>query len=214
MAGPQKTVAVDFFSDIVCPWCLIGKRRLEQAAELHGGVALDIRWRSFLLNPNMPEGGMDRGDYLAAKFGGAAASLYERIAAAGQEAGIGFRFEAITRTPDSRPAHGLVLAAGDGAGAVIDELFEAYFIKGRDIGDDAVLAEIAARHSIPRASAAAYAGRIESDLEEAARLGVQGVPFFVFGGGLAISGAHPPKTFLPIFDAVAAGADAAALRQP
>ena len=206
MAGPQKTVAVDFFSDIVCPWCLIGKRRLEQAAELHGGVALDIRWRSFLLNPNMPEGGMDRGDYLSAKFGGAAASLYERIAAAGQEAGIGFRFEAITRTPDSRPAHNLVLAAGDGAGAVIDELFEAYFIKGVDIGDEAVLKDVAARHSVPY-PADAYAGRIEGDLEEAARLGIQGVPFFVFDGGMAISGAHPPKTFLPIFDAVLAGSD-------
>ena len=204
MTGPEKTVAVDFFSDIVCPWCLIGRRRLEQAAELHGGVALDIRWRSFLLNPNMPEGGMDRGDYLSAKFGGAAESLYERIAAAGQEAGIEFRFDAITRTPDSRLAHNLVFAAGDSAGDVVDELFEAYFINGLDIGNEAVLRDIASRHSVPY-SADAYAGRIEGDLEEASRLGIQGVPFFVFEGGMAISGAHPPKTFLPIFDAIIAG---------
>ena len=204
MGGAATVVAVDFFSDIVCPWCLIGKRRLEQAVDLHGGVVLDIRWRCFLLNPNMPEGGMDRGDYLAAKFGDAAKSLHERIAAAGREAGIGFRFDAITRTPDSRPAHCLVLAAGDSAGAVADELFEAYFIKGLDIGDGAVLGDVAARHSIPY-PAGAHAGRIEGDIDDASRLGIQGVPFFVFDGELAISGAHPPKTFLPILDAVVAG---------
>ena len=197
-------VPVDFFSDIVCPWCLIGKRRLEQAAAAHGGVSIDLRWRSFLLNPMMRREGMDRKDYLQAKFGDAAESLYGRIAAAGLEAGVEFRFDAISRTPDSRPAHSLILAAGDRAGPVIDELFEAYFIKGRDIGDDGVLKDVAARHSLPFPAGDGHFGRIEGDLEEAARLGVHGVPFFVFNGEMAFSGAQPIESFLPIFDAVVA----------
>ena len=202
----RTVVQVDFFSDIVCPWCLIGKRRLEQAAETHGGVSLSLRWRSFLLNPGMKREGMDREAYLTAKFGGAAPGLYERIAAAGREAGIGFRFDAIARTPDSRPAHGLVLAAGERADAVIDDLFQAYFIDGRDIGDDAVLEAVAEKHSLPYPAGAQHLGQVERDLEEASRLGIQGVPFFVFDGAMAVSGAQPPEAYQPVFDAAIAGA--------
>ena len=201
----RKTVVpVDYFSDIICPWCLIGKRRLEQAAEMHGGVALSLRWRSFLLNPKMPPEGMDRGAYLNAKFGGAADNLYERIAAAGREAGIEFRFAAITRTPDSRPAHGLILSAGERVQPVIDDLFESYFFNGLDIGSVSVLEDVAKRHSLPFPTQDRHLRQIDRDLDEAGHLGIQGVPFFVFNGGMTFSGAHPPASYLPIFDAVIA----------
>ena len=200
----RTPVTVEFYSDIVCPWCLIGKTRLEQAAAEHGGIELSLRWRSFLLNPKMPREGMDRAAYLNAKFGGGAAGLYERIADAGEEAGIGFRFDAIARTPDSRPAHGLIQSAGEDAGGVIDELFEAYFIKGDDIGDDGVLAATAARHSLPYPAADRHSAQVERDLDEANRIGIQGVPFYVFDGGMALSGAHPPSAYMPIFDAAIA----------
>ena len=178
----KTAIEVEFYSDIVCPWCMIGKTRLEQAAAEHGGVELSLRWRSFLLNPKMPREGMDRASYLNAKFGGAADGLYERIAAAGEEAGIGFRFDAITRTPDSRPAHSLIQSAGDGADALVNELFESYFINGLDIGDDKLLENMATRHSLPYPPEARHVDQIDRDLEDASRLGIHGVPFYTFNG--------------------------------
>ena len=105
MSNPVP-VKIDIFSDIICPWCFIGKKRLEMAAELHGGVDLNITWRAFLLNPGMRPGGMDRKAYLEAKFGAAATSFYDRIALVGDEIGIPFAFDRIEKTPDSRPAQG------------------------------------------------------------------------------------------------------------
>lgn len=199
-----KSIPVDIFSDVICPWCLIGKRRLEKAVEQHGGVELAIRWRAFLLNPGMRREGMDRQAYIDAKFGVAGTSFYDRIASVGREAGIDFRFDQITRTPDSRPAHGLVLSAGDHADAVVEELFSAYFHEGVDIGDEAWLEALAKRHGIPTPASDSIRKQIDQDLKDAARLGIQGVPFFVFNGEMAISGAHPPESFLPLFDAVIA----------
>ena len=210
----QKTpISIDIFSDVICPWCFIGKRRLEQAAALHGGVEIKINWRAFLLNPAMRREGMDRQAYIQAKFGQAGASFYERIAGVGKDVGIDFNFAAIQRTPDSRPAHGLVLSAQDGHGdanAVKQALLDAYFIEGRDIGDDAVLQEIADKFDVSYPADDAIMAQIERDLVEASRLNIQGVPYFIVAQEWAISGAHPPETFQPLFDAAIAKASAEA----
>ena len=210
----EKTpILIDIFSDVICPWCFIGKRRLEQAAALHGGVEIKINWRAFLLNPAMRREGMDRQAYIQAKFGQAGASFYERIAGVGKDVGIDFNFAAIQRTPDSRPAHGLVLSAqsvnGD-ADAVKQALLDAYFIEGRDIGDDAVLQEIADKFDVPYPADDTIMAQIERDLVEASRLNIQGVPYFIIAQEWAISGAHPPETFQPLFDAAIAKASAEA----
>ena len=201
MANPV-TVQIDIFSDVICPWCFIGKKRLEMAAEMHGGVTLAINWRAFLLNPGMRPEGMDRKAYTEAKFGAAATSFYDRIAQVGEEIGIPFAFDKITRTPDSRPAHGLVLSAGEAADSVVEDLFEAYFLNGIDIGNPDTLADIARRYDLAFPANELTARQIENDLKDAGRIGVSGVPFFIFEQEWAISGAHPPESFLPLFDAV------------
>lgn len=195
-------VKIDIFSDIICPWCFIGKKRLEMAASLHGGVAIQINWRAFLLNPTMRPEGMDRKAYLEAKFGATASSFYDRIASVGNEVGIPFAFDRITRTPDSRPAQGLILSAGDKADAVVDNLFAAYFLNGVDIGDPDYLADLAQRYHLPFPISEGVKRQIEHDLKDAGRIGISGVPFYIFEGEWAISGAHPPESFLPLFDAV------------
>tara|TARA_E500000075_G_scaffold135024_1_gene153896 strand:- start:13 stop:633 length:621 start_codon:yes stop_codon:yes gene_type:complete len=200
----KTTIPVEFFSDIICPWCLIGKRKLEKAAAMHGGITLSIQWRAFLLNPQMRREGMSREDYVNAKFGVAGASFYERVANVGQEAGIDFQFDRIKRTPDSRPAHGLIMSAGNKAEDIAEELFNSYFINGLDIGDDKLLKELASRYSLSYPASETINRQIEQDLKDASRLGIQGVPFFIFNGEMAISGAHPPESFLPVFDAVIA----------
>jgi predicted DsbA family dithiol-disulfide isomerase len=193
-------IRIDIFSDVICPWCYIGKRRLEIAAEMHGNVTLDIRWRTFLLNPSMQREGMDRQAYINAKFGTAGASFYDRISSVGKDVGIDFNFAGITRTPDSRPAHALLKSAEEKANDLKLDLFDAYFINGQDIGDDAVLAEIAAKYQLPYPSEQACHSAVEQDLMEAGRLNIQGVPFIIIEGEWAISGAHAPESFQPLFD--------------
>ncbi len=197
-------IPVDIFSDVICPWCLVGRKRLEQAAMRHGGVEIAIKWHAFLLNPNMPRQGISRHEYVNAKFGASGAELSRRITDIGRRIGINFAFELIERTPDSRPAHGLILEAGEKAEAIVEELFNAYFIEGTDIGDDGVLAEIAMRHGVAYPVEETAIKQIEYDLRDASRLGIQGVPFFIFDDDMAISGAQPPESFLPLFDAVIA----------
>lgn len=204
-----KPVRIDIFSDLVCPWCYIGKRKLEQAVAEHGGITPVITWRAFLLNPAMPEAGMDRKTYLQRKFGDAAENVYGRIAEAGRANGICFAFDAIRRTPDSRPAHRLVLQAAATRNArtdaVIETLFEAYFRQGRDISEAALLGEIADTHGIEGPVTEAIDHQMNHDLGEADRLRIQSVPYFIIDGQWAISGAQSASAFLPLFDAALAG---------
>src|SRR3712207_611057 len=147
------------FSDVVCPWCYIGKRRLERAFDalgLDGQVA--VEWLPFELNPDMPSEGMARADYRARKFGAErAAALDANIQAVGAEEGIRFAFDRQARTPNTRAAHMLVAhASGQGrGGAVVDALFRAYFEEGKDIGDEAVLLEVAGEAGLDREAAQA-----------------------------------------------------------
>ncbi len=138
---------IDIVSDVICPWCFIGKRRLETALAQRPNLTADITWRPFQLNPDMAPGGMARADYLAAKFGGRAHAqrINQAIVDAGNAAGIPFAFDKVERTPNTLDAHRLIRFA-DGHGAAneaVDRLFSGYFIEGLDIGDRDILAAIA-----------------------------------------------------------------------
>ena len=155
-----RRLRIEIASDVICPWCYIGKRRLEKALALLGDeVEAQISWLPFQLNPGMPEGGMPRAEYRQAKFGSLEHSraLDARVAREGEGEGIAFAFERMARTPNTRAAHRLIdLAQSQGlAGPVVDALFRAYFEEARDIGDAAVLAGIAAACGVARHHAAA-----------------------------------------------------------
>jgi predicted DsbA family dithiol-disulfide isomerase len=205
---------VDIVADIACPWCFIGKRRLERALALRPDIVATRSWRAFQLNPDMPAEGIPREFYLSAKFGSPrqAVRSYAAIAAAGRGVGIEFAFERIRRTPNTLRAHRLIrLATSEGNGdAMVEALFGAYFLDGLDIGDIETLAAIAARTGRDPDAAGAYlageAGAAEVRAEEgrARRLGIHAVPCFVLEGGYAIAGAQEPEMFLPLIDIAAA----------
>ena len=198
---------IEVYSDVVCPWCFIGKRRLEQALETVGyAQQAHIAWRPFQLNPTMPKEGMDRRAYLDAKFGGAEArrAIEERVAKAGEADGIEFAFDRIARTPNTFDAHRLIwFAEQQGCqDKVVEALFHSYFTKGREIGNLDSLAEIASdcglnREEVERFLASDRA--VQEVLAEKAtghRLGIRGVPYFVLNGSISISGAQPPDIFV------------------
>ena len=205
---------IDVVADVICPWCFIGKRRLERALALRPDLAATLSWRAFELNPDLPSDGIPRELYLTAKFGsyGAAERLYAAVSDAGRAEGIKFAFERIRRTPNTLRAHRLIhFASGKGcAERVVEALFRAYFLEGQDIGHIEILAELAADVGLDQAETRQYLtedeGTTEVRAEEhrARRLGIHAVPYFVLERGYAISGAQEPEIFLPMFD-IAAG---------
>jgi predicted DsbA family dithiol-disulfide isomerase len=211
---------IDIVLDVICPWCFIGKRRLEKAMALRPEVTAEIAWRPFQLNPDMPVQGMARQDYLAAKFGGAqhAGRIYQTVGDAGTTVGIAFAFDRIRRTPNTRDAHRLVRHAEQAglADALVECLFKAYFIEGGDVGDRAVLAELAGAAGLDAKEARQFLdgdGGLADMLAEdrnARRTGINAVPCFIFEGQYAISGAQEPEFFLPVFDLVRNGSTVAA----
>jgi len=204
---------IDVFSDTICPWCLIGKRRLGRVLAERPGLRSAVRWRAFQLNPTMPAEGMDRRRYLDLKFGGAEAArrIYEPIVQAGGEEGIPFRFEAIRRTPNTLQSHRVIrFAASRGRqDAVVEALFYAYFVRGRDIGNLEVLAAAAAEGGLDPDEARALlrgdgeAAAVEAEDAAARRAGIQGVPCFIFNGTYVLAGAQPPEVLLRMFDLAA-----------
>jgi predicted DsbA family dithiol-disulfide isomerase len=201
---------IDIFSDTICPWCFIGKRRLERALAERPQPGLTVRWRAFQLNPDMPADGMDRGRYLEVKFGGAlnAQAVYEQVRAAGDTEQIPFAFDKIRRTPNTVDSHRLIrhTSATDQQDAVVQALFDAYFLRGEDIGDRAVLAAAAATAGLDESETRAFLDS-GSETEEvraedlsARRAGISGVPCFIFNRRHALAGAHPPEVLFQLFD--------------
>ena len=196
MAQPLR---IEVVSDVICPWCYIGKRRLEKAlALLDGEVSAEIRWLPFQLNPGMPPQGMPRAEYRKAKFGSLerARQLDARVVTEGRGEGIEFAFDRIERTPNTVAAHALVgLAQEQGRGAAaVDALFRAYFEDASDIGDGAVLAAIAERCGVsgwPRQEGVKQVAALEESLRG---LGISAVPTFIFARKFGVSGAHPPES--------------------
>ena len=198
---------IDIYSDIVCPWCYVGKRRLERAlAQLNGGAHARITWRPFQLNPTMPSDGMDRATYLKAKFGSLEAfgRMEEQLLIAGTEERIPFAFAKIQRTPNTFAAHRLVwYAAQQGKqDEVVEALFRAYFLEGKDIGDVKTLAHVALGGGLDRIETEEFLASDKDVAEVKAgeavgrRLGISGVPYFVLNGTVSISGAQPSDIFV------------------
>ncbi|HEU4350919.1 MAG TPA: DsbA family oxidoreductase [Burkholderiales bacterium] len=181
-------------SDVICPWCYIGKRRLEKAlAMLKSELTLQVSWLPFQLNPGMPKEGMPRAEYRRAKFGSPERSrqLDARVIAEGRSEGIDFAFDRIERTPNTSEAHRLIALAGNQT-AVVDALFRAYFEDARDIGDPAVLADIATQCRVP--GWPERAPDVSALEDEVRGMGISAVPTFIFDRKSGISGAYPPET--------------------
>ena len=203
---------LDVFSDPICPWCYIGKRRLERCL---GAMPKDarprLRWRAFMLNPDMPAGGMERNAYLAFKFGGwrRASDIYRAIAEAGRQEGVAFAFGDIYRTPSTVAAHRAIAWAGERGAQdrMVEALFAAYFTDGIDIGDAGELSRLAARADLDRGEAAAFlAGdsgvdAVFADHNLAQRMGIGGAPCFVLDGRYAVSGAQSPEVLQRMIEA-------------
>jgi len=199
-------LTIDIVSDAVCPWCFLGKRRLEAALREIGETKAQVRWRPFQLDETIPVGGLDRVAYMSRKFPDAAqlAAAHERLSALGGEVGVAFAFDAIRRSPNTLDAHRLVrwAAAAGRQDAVVEGLFRAYFERGQDVGDNKVLVEIAEGCGMDGKDVAEGLAS-NRDVEETSaeiahwrRAGVNGVPFFIFNGKLALSGAQPTATFV------------------
>ena len=207
---------LEIWSDPICPWCFIGKARLDRALESRPDHPFEIVWRPFQLNPDMPREGMERDEYMALKFGDAQGILdaYRPVVEAAEATGLSLNLPAITRTPDTLDAHRLIHWAGlEGRqNAVVAALFRAYFQEGRDIGDRATLAEIAGRAGMDRGVTERLlaSDADTAQIREAARMararGIQGVPCFILDGQYAISGAQPVTLWQEVIDDLARGA--------
>ena len=201
---------IDVISDVVCPWCFIGKRNLEQALETwqtkHPDEMPTVRWHPFQLNPQLPGSGVPRKQYLENKFGGPerAKEIYARVSAAGKRADIDFAFDAIQVQPNTVNAHRLMHHAGElgRQDAVAEQIFRRYFLEGADLSNNETLADIAQQAGMDRDEVAAYLASdadrelIEEQDRRARAIGVEGVPFFIFNQRLALSGAQPPEVIV------------------
>ena len=199
MNQESETLTIDVVSDVVCPWCYLGEKRLE-AALAEESQPLAVRWRPYQLDPTIPEGGLDRTEYLAKKFGrdGRLQTIHDNLVRLGAEVGLPFAFDRIKRAPNTLDAHRLIRwAASAGAqGKVVDRLFRAYFVEGRDIGDRSVLVEIASECGLEAVivetllAEGADVDTVRGEIAQAQAIGVSGVPFFIFAGRLGVPGAQ------------------------
>ena len=201
--GTLKPLKIDIVSDVVCPWCYIGKRRIEDALALVPDVPVEVQWRPFFLNPWVPREGISRDDYLTTKFGSVEAykNIAGRVVAAASEEGLVYRPDQVKRQPNTTDCHRLIhWAEADGkAGEMKQRLMELYFRDGGDLTDTEVLVQAAADCGL---DAAEVRRRLATDedvalvsgnAQEAADKGISGVPTFVFAQKYAVSGAQPAE---------------------
>lgn len=218
----MTVVDINVVSDVMCPWCFVGKKRLEKAlAELGPEVDVAIHWRPYQLDPTLPPGGKDRRAYFAEKFGDPArvAEMHRNLAQIGREVGIDFDFEAIAVSPNTLDAHRLIRwaqGAGDGVQErVVERLFELFFIEGRNVGDRAVLVGLASEVGMEAAvveamlAADADSAAVRQEIDQARNMGVSGVPCFILDNKYAIVGAQSPEVIADAIRQVAALKDAA-----
>ncbi len=219
LAGPRglrypNGMRIEIVSDVICPWCFIGKRRLEQAMAQRPEIEFEIGWRPFQLNPDMPREGADRKSYLEAKFGGPARAkeIYARVAAEGAKENIAFDFEGIKRTPNTLAAHSVLrwaLTAGV-QNSLKERLFSLYFLQGQDIGNHQILADAATAEGMDGAlvknllDEGRDADIIRDEDHMARELGITGVPFFIFERRYGVPGAQPPDVLLQVIDKIVA----------
>jgi predicted DsbA family dithiol-disulfide isomerase len=200
---PNPPLPIDVVSDVVCPWCYVGKRRLEQAIALKPDIPVAVRWRPYFLNPWVPRDGMSRADYLTRKFGSVERykDIAGRVAAAAAAEGLVYALDKIARQPNTLDSHRLILWAGNTGdpGRMKQRLMELYFAEGADLSDAEILVGAAVdcgldgdlvRRLLVSDSDVA---RVEQEANSAKEAGIDGVPCFIFGGAFAVSGAQPPE---------------------
>jgi len=205
---------IDVYFDPICPWCFIGKRRLQRALGQRSTISATLNWRPFMLNPDMPPAGMERSAYLLHKFGTEARvrRLLGALEATGQSEEIDFQFDTIQHTPSTVSAHRLVHYANEHglAEAVVESLFRAYFQEGRNIGELDELSAIGRSVGLESGALDTYLDStmdvswVQEQNSLAHRLGVNGVPCFLIDGELALQGAQPPEILTRLLDAAAA----------
>jgi predicted DsbA family dithiol-disulfide isomerase len=202
MKDTTVPLTIDVVSDVICPWCYLGKRRLEKALTMLPAVAVTINWRPFQLDPTTPPEGVDRRTYFERKFGSLAAvePTHARLTAIGRELGIDYRFADVGRTPNTIDAHRVLRWASEaGLGdAAVERLFRAHFTEGVFLGDHAELARLAGEIGLDPMDVAAQLATdldrsaVEEEIEAATRIGVTGVPCFIIDGRYAVMGAQEP----------------------
>ncbi len=202
-AAENPALRVDVVSDVVCPWCFIGKRRLEKAITLRPDRPVDVHWRPYYLNDWVPLEGMSRADYLTTKFGSVERyqQMAGRIKAAAAQEGLDYQLDKISRQPNTRDCHRLIHWAANEcrAAAMKQRLMDLYFTEGADLSDREILVGAAAYCGMDaaaereRLATDADIARIAEEVDWAKRAGIDGVPFFIFGGVLAVSGAQAPE---------------------
>src|SRR6185312_6399578 len=201
---------IDVVSDTVCPWCFIGKRRLARALEMRPEIAFDVQWRPYQLDPNIPREGVDRASYMKAKFGDGprVAAMSESLKAEGLREDISFAFEKIDRRPNTLDSHRLIRWAANAGiqDAVVERLFAAYFLEGRDIGDPGVLEFLAADAGMDSIEVASLLAEdtdraaVEREAKLAGEMGITGVPTFIFASKYVISGAREAELLVQLID--------------
>ena len=224
-AGSTEALQIDIVSDVMCPWCYIGKKRLDKAVA-QSGVAVAEHWRPFQLDPTLPPEGKDRRQYLEEKFGGSdrATAIYDQVREAGDAEGIAFDFKAIKVSPNTLNAHRVIRwAANGGPGvqtAVAQRLFRLYFEEGANVGDVEVLADAAAECGMDREIVAdllasdADIEKVQAEIAVAQRMGVSGVPCFIVESRFAIVGAQDPAVMARALQEIAAKKAAGTLDEP
>ena len=217
--APATALAIDVFSDVVCPWCYIGERRLARGLELararHPGLAVDLRWRPYQLRPDMPPEGESWATFMREKFGGEerARAMFAQVTSIGAAEGLTFRFDRVASSPNTVDAHRLILiaAAAGREWPMADALFRAYFAEGANLNDHEQLVHVAVRAGLSAVEVREHLAGDDGKAEvvrsqlSAGRLGVQGVPFYVVDGRLGVSGAQPPELFARVLEQALSG---------
>ncbi len=214
LSASPAAMPIHIVSDVVCPWCYIGKRRLEKALEIRPDIAVEVRWRPYFLNPWVPREGMDRKTYLETKFGSVEryAATARRILAVAASEGLTYAPDRITRQPNTLDCHRLILWAGDAgdAGPMKQRLMELYFAEGADLSASEVLVGAALDCGMDPGQVRQLLAsntdveRVEREANAAKEAGIDGVPCFIFGAVLAVSGAQAPEYLADVMARAAA----------
>jgi predicted DsbA family dithiol-disulfide isomerase len=203
---------IDVVSDVICPWCFLGKRRLDAALAQLEDIDVFVRWRPYMLDPTIPPEGLDRQTYMLNKFGPERLkTIHDPLIAAGEELGVPYDFEAITRTPNTLDAHRLIRWSHtvERQHEMAERLFMAYWSEGQDVGDRDVLAACAGDAGINAAQIRELldseqdVAETRAEIEHATKIGVTGVPTFILGQSYALVGAQSPEVLADAIGRVA-----------
>jgi predicted DsbA family dithiol-disulfide isomerase len=209
----MKAISIDVISDVICPWCFLGKRRLDKAIGLLDDIKVEVNWRPFFLDPTIPKEGMSRRIYLENKFGAERLkTIHDPILAAGKADGVPYAFDRIMRTPNTMDAHRLIRWSHEAGKQhdVAERLFMAYFNEGLDIGDRKVLLKIAGEAGMDEADISTKLAdvtdidAVNAEVERAYRMGVTGVPCFIFAQKQGLMGAQPAEVLADAIGKLAA----------